>query len=64
MRFSHLSVVACCLTLTCTLALKAQHAGPVASIEAASVQHGPDCDGEPCDAVIRGARSSIAVCVT
>ena len=55
MRPSHLSVVACCLTLTGTLALKAQPAGPVAAIAAASVPHAPDCGGEPCDAVVRGA---------
>src|SRR5262245_58343432 len=52
MRLSHLFVVACGLTLTCTLAVKAQHADP---IDVASVQQAPDCDGEPCDAVIRGA---------
>jgi cytochrome c peroxidase len=57
MRLSHLPIVACCLTLTCTLALKAQDAGSVAPMDAASVQHAPDCDGEPCDAVIRGARA-------
>ncbi len=26
-------------------------------MQAASVQHAPDCDGEPCDAVVRGARA-------
>jgi cytochrome c peroxidase len=55
MRRSLLPIVVYCLTLICALALKAQHASPVAAMAATAVQHGPDCDGEPCDAVIRGA---------
>jgi cytochrome c peroxidase len=57
MRLSHLSIVACCFTVACTLALKAQQARPVASMDPASVERTADCDGEPCDAVIRGARA-------
>ena len=56
MRLSYLPVVACCLTLTCSLALKAQ-AVPAGVKGAPSVENGPDCDGEPCDAVVRGARA-------
>jgi cytochrome c peroxidase len=56
-KLSHLPIVACCLILTCTLALEAQRTGPAAATEAVSLQHAPACDGEPCDAVARGARA-------
>ena len=62
MRLSYLPILACGLILTCTLALKAQHAvpqhaAPAGLKEFPSLGNGRDCDGEPCDAVIRGARA-------
>ena len=44
MKLSLAAIAVSCLTLTCTLALKAQDAGPA-------------CGTEPCDAVARGART-------
>jgi cytochrome c peroxidase len=51
------AIVACCLTLISTIALRAHTAVPTPSTEGASVQQARDCSGEPCDAVVRGARA-------
>jgi cytochrome c peroxidase len=52
------AIVACCLTLISTIALRAQTAVATPSTEGgASVQQARDCGGEPCDAVVRGARA-------
>lgn len=52
-----LAILACGLSLVCSLALKANGAGPPARTEDLSSVQGLDCGGEPCDAVTRGARA-------
>jgi cytochrome c peroxidase len=57
MKSSILAIVVCGLSLTCSLALKANEAHSSARTEGPASGQGLDCGGEPCDAVTRGARA-------
>jgi cytochrome c peroxidase len=57
MRPRLFAMAACGLTLISTLALKAHNGVPTPHTMDASAQQARDCGGEPCDAVVRGARA-------
>ena len=57
MKRSILAIVVCGLSLIGSLALKANTAPPPARTDGPSPGQGPDCGGQPCDAVTRGARA-------